>query len=193
MATELVIQGLRARGWDCRPLHQPVLDRGRGGGLAVPRYIAELVGAWWRALSLVRARGGSLCVNLGLTRAGLLRDSIPLLMGRIGLGRSRLVISLHASLFLYWRDSSIEARLLRILTGMAGTVTALGEKQRARLLAMGVPPERIVTVINSCGLEPISALSVAAKHSRARGSDQARSECDTASRIAVSCRQFHRQ
>ena len=68
-ATEMIMRGLTARGWICRALPQPVLDRDAGGGLTLLRFAGGLLLAWARALRLLFAGDASLAVNLGLTPA----------------------------------------------------------------------------------------------------------------------------
>ncbi|HTQ31618.1 MAG TPA: glycosyltransferase family 4 protein [Opitutaceae bacterium] len=164
-ATELVMKGLARRAWVCRRLPQPVLDRSGRGWRGGAQYLLGVFSAWIRALRLLVAGRGWLCVNLGQTRAAFLRDAVPLLLGRAGLGRARIIISLHGSPFMRWAEGSFEARVFRFLLGQAGTVTVLGEQQRARLLALGIPESRAVVVTNSCELDPATAETVAAKHS----------------------------
>jgi glycosyltransferase involved in cell wall biosynthesis len=168
-AVELVIKGLSGRGWDCRRLPQPVLDRNGRGGPARLAYLFCVLFSWIRAMRLLGARGGRLCVGLGQTRAAFLRDAVPLLLGRAGLGRARVVITLNGSLFMHWADRSLEGRVFRFLLQHAGTVTVVGEQQRARLVALGLSPNRVVVVVNSCELEPVPAGDVAAKHPPAAG------------------------
>jgi glycosyltransferase involved in cell wall biosynthesis len=163
-ATELVIKGLAQRGWACRRLPQPVLDRDHGRKSARIRYFFGVLIAWIRAFRLLGARGSWLGVNLGQTRAAFLRDAVPLLLGRVGLGRTRIIVSLHGSLFMQWADQSLETRVFRFLLRQAGTVTVLGEKQKTRLLALGLPENGVAVVINSCDVEPLPAEAVAAKH-----------------------------
>jgi glycosyltransferase involved in cell wall biosynthesis len=163
-ATELVIKGLAKRGWACHRLPQPVLDRSSGGWFAPVYYLLGVLKSWIRAIRLLGARGGWLCVNLGQTRAAFLRDAIPLLLGRAGLGRAGVIVSLHGSLFMQWADGSWDARVFRSLLNRAGTITVLGEKQRARLLALGIPETRVLVVVNSCDLEPALAEAVRTKH-----------------------------
>ena len=162
-ATELVMKGLGARGWVCRRLPQPVLDRTGGRGLATLFYLFDLCGAWIRCIGLLAARGSWLCVNLGQTRSSFLRDAIPLWLGRAGLGRGRVIVSLHGSLFMHWQLDSFDARALRLLLDHGGRITVLGEQQRRRLVSLGIAESRVQVVVNSCDLEPIAAREAAAK------------------------------
>jgi len=163
-AIELVIKGLTQRGWACRRLPQPVLDRSGGRPFARIQYLLEVISAWIRALRLLSTRGSWLCVGLGQTRAAFLRDAVPLLLGRAGLGRTRVVITLNGSLFMHWADRSLETRVFRFLLKNAGTVTVVGEQQRTRLIALGLPPGQVAIVVNSCDLEPAPAEAVVAKY-----------------------------
>ena len=171
-ATELVIKGLAQRGWTCRRLPQPVLDRDHDGRFARVHYLLGVIKAWIRTFRLLGAHGGWLNVNLGQTRAAFLRDAVPLLLGRAGVGRARMIISLHGSVFMQWTDPSLETRVFRFLLRQAGTVTVLGERQRARLVALGLPENRVVVVVNSCDLEPLPAAAVAAKYPPAADPDR---------------------
>ncbi len=162
-ATELVIKGLSARGWACRRLPLPVFrDSGRPTS-PVP-FAAGLVAAWARALRLTTARGAWLCVNIGQTRFAFIRDAVPLLVGRAGLGRRRICIVLHGSLFMRWARDSFDARAFIFLLGNAGVVTVLGESQKARLIELGIPASRVLVVVNSCDAEVLSEDAVRAKH-----------------------------
>jgi hypothetical protein len=162
-ATELVIKGLTRRKWTCRRLAQPVLERGEGVLNALPRYLVALLVAWIRALFHLMTKG-FICVELGQTRASFVRDSVPLLLGWARLGRKRVVVSLHGSLFMNWAERSFDVRAFRFLLNRAGTITVLGERQRARLIDLGLPDHRVVIVVNSCEVEPATAEEVAAKH-----------------------------
>src|SRR5271156_4651614 len=121
-ATELVIRGLSARGWACQRLPLPVF-KDAGQATRPFRFVAGLLAAWARALRLSLARGGWLCVNLGQTRFSFLRDAVPVLAGRTGLGRSRVCIVLHGSLFMRWAKDSVDARAFTCLLRNAGIVT----------------------------------------------------------------------
>ena len=169
-ATEIVCRGLGERGWDCRLLPLPYHDR--IGRWATLRFGWELLRAWLSCFRLLASPGGSLCANLGQTRFAFLRDAVPLLLARLSCGRERIIASLHGSLFMQWPDQSINARLFRTLLRQAGLVTVLGERQRARLLALGLEPDRVAVVVNTCALPALSAAELAAKLSRTPGGNQ---------------------
>ena len=153
----MIRRGLGARGWDCRALPQPVFDRERGGGLAAVRFGLGLALAWLKALRLLFAGDAGLAVNLGLTPVAFMRDGVPLLLGRLGLGRERIVLSLHGSLFMTWEPGALRTRVFCFLLRQGGLVTVLGEGHRRRLVTLGLPSERVAVVINSCTLPPLSA------------------------------------
>jgi hypothetical protein len=54
--------------------------------------------------------------------------------------------------------------VFRFLLRNAGTVTVVGEQQRKRLIALGIPNPRVAIVVNSCDLDLVPAEAVAAKH-----------------------------
>jgi glycosyltransferase involved in cell wall biosynthesis len=100
----------------------------------------------------------------------MLRDAVPILLGRLGLGRRRVVLSLHGSVFMRWADGSLEIRMFRLLLGNCGIVTALGEGHRERLVSLGYPRERIAVLVNSCEIQPLSQQAFAAKLTAEAGS-----------------------
>jgi glycosyltransferase involved in cell wall biosynthesis len=165
-ATELLIKGLSSRGWTCRRLPLPVL-RDSGSAKRPIRFVADLLAAWIRALGLSVERGGWLCVNMGQTRFSFIRDSVPLLAGRLGLGREKVCIVLHGSLFMGWARDSYDVRAFTFMLRNAGIVAVLGDAQKARLIELGIPADRVQVVVNSCDAEVLSPEFVRAKHGQA--------------------------
>jgi glycosyltransferase involved in cell wall biosynthesis len=169
-ASHLVIHGLETRGWSCRTLRQPVLERENGGPWPVVRYAAGVLSAWTRSLAIAWTRNGRLCLNMGQTRAAFLRDAIPLHLGWIALGRSRVVVSLHGSLFMRWERGSLNSVIFGSLLRRAGRVTVLGQRQKARLVELGIPEGNVVVAVNTCTLAPVSREFLSEKQlSRAGG------------------------
>jgi hypothetical protein len=119
-ASELAIQGLRARGWRVREIATPLLDRtGRATGGHLVSLAARLVMSWARGIGCV-LRPYPVCVNLGQTRFALVRDGVPLLIGGAVGRRGRAIVSLHGSAFIGWAPDSLETWLLRGITLAAG-------------------------------------------------------------------------
>ena len=52
--------------------------------------------------------------------------------------------------------------LVTVTKNVSNTVTVLGESQRSRLVALGVPERRVLIVVNTCEVEPLSPVAVAA-------------------------------
>ncbi len=170
-ATELVFNGLAARGWTCRRLLFPVF-KDSGQTVQPVRFVGALLAAWIRALRLAFARGGWLCVSLGQTRFTFIRDAVPVLLGTIGVGRKRMCILLQGSLFMHWPKDSMDARAFTFLLKRAGFVTVPGESQKSRLVELGISPDRVEVVVNSCDAETLAAESVRAKHDRPPNADR---------------------
>jgi len=165
-ATELVINGLSARGWRCMRLPMPVFrDSGRPSNIL--RFGASLFAAWIGSLRMPWTRSGWLLVSLGQTRFSFVRDAVPVLFGWATLGRDRVCILLNGSLFMRWARGSLDARAFLFLLGKAGTVTVPGESQKRRLVELGIPPYRVEVVVNSCDAEVLDPESVRAKHNAA--------------------------
>jgi len=155
-ATLLVIAGMRARGAECLAIPQPVRPRDSGSSWnEYAGYVVTLLATWVRSYLLIFRRGDWLHVSIGQTRMSLLRDGIPVLFGRFGLGRSHVVISLNGNLFMSWDPSSVNARLFGAILRQAGTVTVLGRRQLDRLSEFGVPRKSLHIVPNSCDQAPL--------------------------------------
>lgn len=162
-ATELLMSGLRSRGWTCRRIDQPVLAREAAGGTAYTRYAWEMLWAWGRATSLLFRPRASVVVCLGQTPAAFLRDGVPLLFARFTRRRSHLFITLHGSVFMLWRRTAWVTRGFRLILRQAGTIVALGDRQRARLLELGLRASDVQVVINTSDMPVLPAEELAAK------------------------------
>lgn len=150
-ATVLVMRGLERRGWSCRVLPQPVLDRtGTSRGLAIFKYFFDLLYSWGRAWRLLTDSRAILHVSLGQTLSGFLRDGVPILAARL-VGRPYLV-ALNGSLFMKWANRSIPASIFQFLANRADAVVVVGELQRRRLLSWGITAGTAIVVPNTCDL-----------------------------------------
>jgi glycosyltransferase involved in cell wall biosynthesis len=135
-------------------------------------YLAGLAKSWANSLRLLGAPKSALCIGLGQTRAAFIRDFVPILLGRLALGKEQLIITLNGSLFMEWSSSSFDQQVFGLLLGCAGRVTVVGERQRKKLVESGLPAERVEVVINSSELPPIGRERLEQKLVRAGPSEQ---------------------
>jgi glycosyltransferase involved in cell wall biosynthesis len=158
-ASEMLVEGLRRRGWQVGVIQTPVLDRigesnsEKGWGELLVLGL-HLLAAWLKGLWLV-SRPEMLHVNLGQTRFALLRDGLPLLVRSI-LGSSQAIISLHGNVFMGWDKQSLEVRLLRRMVRAARYITVLGPNQQKRLGDFGIPAEKVIQLDNTCLITPVT-------------------------------------
>jgi hypothetical protein len=115
-ASELLVSGLRQRGWQVVVVTTPLLDRigeySRGKRLREKLGMGlRLVVAWLKGLGIA-LRPGILYVNLGQTRFALIRDGLPLFVRSLVPHDRRAVVSLNGNVFMGWAYHSLEARLM---------------------------------------------------------------------------------
>jgi glycosyltransferase involved in cell wall biosynthesis len=162
-ATELVMRGLSERGWTCRRLPLPVL-RDSGRPTRPLRFAVDLLAAWARALRLIWERGDWLVVSLGQTRFSFIRDAVPVFLGWAFMGRERICIVLNGSLFMRWAKDSPDVWAFTFLLKRARFVTVPGGNQRDRLVDLGISPECVAVIANSCETEVLTEEAVRRKH-----------------------------
>ncbi len=158
-ASEMLVEGLRRRGWQVEVIQTPVLDRisesSREKGWSELLVLGlHLLAAWLKGLWLVPRRE-MLHVNLGQTRFALLRDGLPLLVRSI-FGSSQAIISLHGNVFMSWDKQSLEVHLLRRMVRAARYITVLGPNQQRRLGDFGIPTEKVIQLDNTCLITPVT-------------------------------------
>ena len=159
-ASELLIAGLGQRGWQVGIIKTPLLDRveGHSRGKRLLEKLSlglRLSAAWlkgvWVALGPV-----IFYVSLGQTKFALIRDGVPLLVRGIFSRDKRAVIALNGSLIMGWNQRSLEARLLCQMARSARYITVVGPHQKAQLVEIGIPAEKVVHIDNTCLVPPIS-------------------------------------
>lgn len=156
-ATELIVEGLRARGWSCRMVHFPALNRGISSRAArVAQYAFGVLAASLRLLLITLRRRIVLHVSIGQSLASFFRVG-PALVA-LSLLRPRLprVISLHGSVFMTWDANQLEARVFRLLLRRMDIITVLSARQQRHLAALGVEASRVVVLPNTCEMPPCS-------------------------------------
>ncbi len=164
-ASDLIIEKLAERDWDCRRLPIYPLDRSIANRFARYAYfIFQQFKTWRLFLGLACARKPVLHLNLGQSMASFVRIGMPYFLVR-GLRRGmRVVVSLHGSIFMQWERDSRETRVFRWFLNSAALTTVLGDKQKAKLVQLGIPESKIKVVPNTCELDIMDDEAVSRKH-----------------------------
>lgn len=161
---ELTANGLAARGWTCRTIQFPALDRGSTNRFTrLTRYVAASFAASVRLIGIALQRRVVLHLSPGQSLPSLLKVA-PMLLA-ISWLRPRLprVVSLHGSVFLNWRRGQLVARTFRFLLQRTDIVTVLSRRQHRQLVTLGVHAPRIIVLPNTCNVPACSDLDLARK------------------------------
>ncbi|MEO0447533.1 MAG: glycosyltransferase family 4 protein [Verrucomicrobiota bacterium] len=169
-ATELVmhllLEGDRTS-WDFVELKMPGFPKAEVSPAEKIRYGIQLFGCYPRALGLALFRRRNidcLYANLSQARFGLFREGIVLWIFRWLRPGTRLVVSLHGSVFQTWEKECLERSLLTNLIRHATTVTVLGPSQKKTLEEWGLSPDQILVVPNTCEIVALGEEELIAKH-----------------------------
>lgn len=169
-AVEMLLAGLRARGWDVQVIATPLLDRATVPPrrvLELLRLILRLPGAWLRSTRALLG-GRTLVIAPGLTRFGLVRDGLPLILAGL-LGTRRGLLWLHGSTLIGWRRDGLAARLLRAVGRGTRQFVVLGGRQEDALLHLGIPAGRIARIDNTTGIAALPEAECVAKQCMGAG------------------------
>jgi len=167
-ASEILVQGLRSRGWDVSVINTPVLERWtdqsnvqKKRALQTIKLLFAIPFSWLKVYFLGRRK--ALHLNVGQTQISLIREGFVILFHRLSSPNHASVVSLHGSWFLDWEKHSTEAKLLRLIAERAYRLTVLGEKQRGKMISLGIPQEKVILMDNTCTLEPLSEQQISLK------------------------------
>lgn len=165
-ASDMLIYGLAGRGWQCvkMPIHP--LDRSvRNRLLRFVSFGAKMLKAWLDLLGLLFKSNVLLHLNLGQSLASFLRVILPVFLLKFFRRDSRIVTSLHGSVFMEWKRSALVTKVFFWYLRQSHAVTVLGQRQSDKLIAFGVPAEKIYVVPNTCELDVAQESEVEAKFS----------------------------
>jgi hypothetical protein len=175
-ATEIALSGLRERGWKIEAIEIPSLDR--------VNYSQSFLRKIFKSIELllklivysikviISAFNRSLIyVNVGQTKFSLFRDGLPLLIRSFFSSEPIGIISLHGSLFINWDKNCLENKLLNTMAKTARYVTVLGVKQCEKLAKLGIEPNKITILDNTCLLPVVSPAEIVEKQNNT-ASDQ---------------------
>jgi len=163
-ASELVRDGLEARGWQTCAITIPLLDRTHDARMWHLLALGPLLAsAWVKAMRALRSDGVT-HVGLGQTRFALMRDGASLLAANLLRLDAQAIVSLNGSLFMHWSYGSVQARVLRRVARAARYVTVVGPGQREQMVKLGIPPGKVVWVDNTCEFAPTTLDECVRKH-----------------------------
>jgi len=152
-ASEMLIDGLAARGWNCVRIAIYPLDRAVPNPvLRYARFITLMVKTWMSLIKLTFGPAKILHLNLGQSLASFLRVSFPFLWLKLVRRDLKVITSLHGSVFMEWRREALVAKVFLWYLRKSNAVTVLGERQRGKLIEMGIEPKRLYVVPNTCDL-----------------------------------------
>lgn len=150
-ASNMLIRGLTSRGWECECIPIYPLDRSiKNPIMRCGRFCLQMLITWWRMLSLICVSNALLHLNLGQSLPSFLRVGLPFVLLRICNRKLRTVTSLHGSVFMTWEPRRLVTKLFLGYLNSSQFITVLGDKQRNRLIELGVTQEKIWVVPNTC-------------------------------------------
>jgi glycosyltransferase involved in cell wall biosynthesis len=166
-ATELIIQELTKKGWDCRLLLFPAFNRAiTNRFLRYAHYGSRLLVAWLRFFKLLFVREPVVHLIIGQSISSFIVVGLPYAIFSTLRPTGKGVISLHGNVFTTWTAQQREARIFVKLLRQAYYVTVLGAKHQQKLVALGIPEEKILIVPNTCELHALGLEAVMAKQHR---------------------------
>lgn len=163
-ASEMLIAGLAARGWECRRIPIYPLDRAIVNPvLRYARFVINMMRTWLGLLRLSFGGASILHLNLGQSLASFLRVGFPFLCLKLIRRKLKVITSLHGSIFMEWERSAPVAKVFLLYLRQSHAITVLGQKQREKLIEMGVDSKKIYIVPNTCELDLEAEVKVEAK------------------------------
>jgi glycosyltransferase involved in cell wall biosynthesis len=170
MASDFIKKGLQENEWLVNTVYIPSLDRVNPSEFLLVSFFKKLVLSirivfFWIYCSLRIHNQYPVHLNISLTKYGMIRDSMPLMLKKMLTGSlNKLIISIHNSSFMAWEKDSFESRFFKRIVDNASYVTVLGDNHRKKLLDMGIEESKVVIMTNTCLLNPVSDDFVVRKH-----------------------------
>lgn len=153
-ASRILVEGFRSREWLVRSVELPALDQNenplKGMLVCLPRILISCV----QVLLLKVERRFVLHVNLGQTLFSFFREGLIIVFFSILRGPERTIVGLHGSNFMHWKKGCLHAIFFRFILINSSMVCVLGNSQKEKLIALGIPSERVTVTPNTCLLEP---------------------------------------
>lgn len=153
-ASEMLIGGLSARGWQCIRIPIYPLDRSiQNKVIQALQFGWRIIRTWLGLFLLIFKSSAILHLNLGQSLESFIRVSLPFICLKILRRDLSVITSLHGSVFMQWGRSSLVAKIFLWYLRQSHAVTVLGDQQRQKLIELGIEPDVIHVVPNTCELE----------------------------------------
>lgn len=153
-ASRMLVDGFRSREWLVRSVELPALDQSKNPFkemlICLPRFLISCI----QVLLLNTERRFVLHVNLGQTLFSFFREGLILVFFSILRGPEKTIVGLHGSNFMQWEKGCFHAIFFRFILMNSSMVCVLGNSQKKKLIALGIPSERVTVMPNTCLLEP---------------------------------------
>lgn len=162
-ATELIIQYLEERGWECQLL--PIYPLQRSIDNPIKRWyrlFANQLKLIPRLSKVVGTRRPVIHISLGQSWMSFVRIGIwffPLLLLK---PKTTLILSLHGSTFMNWGNSEPITKFFLLFLRRAELVSILGKKQKEKLSTLGISKTKII--FNTSELNAVNVEYVLNKH-----------------------------
>lgn len=171
-ASELLMDGLRKRGWNVLKVSVPTLDRvterkvgqwyflpsqGLNIGFKLLETWLEVIKFSWKT--------DILHISLGQTKFAMIRDAFPMVvLSNLTACTDRAIISLNGNNFMNWSFDNLEAKIMRAICSKARYITVVGSNQKRHLSKLGISEKKTILMDNTCSLESLSDAEVLRKH-----------------------------
>lgn len=164
-ASELLIELFSKDYIRCIPLILYPLEKGHRRRIrAYPKVVCQQVTILPGLKKLLFNRRGILHINLGQSIWSFVRIGAWYFPLKVIKGNQPTVMSLHGSLFMTWEKTSFVYRSFKVMLDSCNLVTVLGERQKNRLIDMGITPQKIRVVPNACTLSLVNESFIYHKH-----------------------------
>lgn len=148
-ASELLMHGLRQKGWDILVVPVPTLDRVTEKKFR--RYFLFIQGlkigfkllATWIKFIKFSFKTDILHISLGQTKLAMIRDAFPLILNFSTLANHQVIISLNGNNFMSWNVDDLEAKMMRNICKKVKYITVVGPNQKRQLSNLGISKKKL--------------------------------------------------
>lgn len=168
-ASELLMDGLRKKGWNILALPIPALDRVTEIKFRLWYLLIQglkigfkLLQTWIKCIKF-SYKTEILHISMGQTKFSMIRDGFPILILNY-LSIHKVIISMNGNNLMSWKFDDLEAKIMRSYSRKVKYITVVGINQKKQLSNLGIPEEKIILMDNTCLLPSLSYADILRKH-----------------------------